>query len=83
MSEAPPAPDPDAVAQGGLICPDCGRQYSRGPSGVEYGHAKYDRHNYGPTTGRCPRRPDVVDSSHPSAPWCPANHTDWGDDSHV
>jgi hypothetical protein len=40
-------------------CPDCGRQVTRGPSGLEYGHER----GIGETgaTERCPRRPDAVD----------------------
>jgi hypothetical protein len=40
-------------------CPECGRQVTRGPSGVEYGHER----GIGETgqTERCSRRPDCVD----------------------
>jgi len=40
-----------------FICPDCGRQITRGGSGTEYGHSR----GVGVRGGRCPRRPDCVD----------------------
>lgn len=38
---------------------------TRGPSGVEYGHARRARNPE--EDGRCPRRPDCVDPSKPAA----------------
>lgn len=40
-------------------CPDCGRQVTRGSTGIEYGHER----GKGDTgqTERCPRRPECVD----------------------
>jgi len=51
-------------------CPECGRQITAGPSGVEYGHER----GIGETgdTERCSRRPDCVDPVR-DAP----DHDDW------
>jgi len=46
-------------------CPECNRMVTRGPSGIEYGHARRARWEGG--TGRCSRRPDCVDPSKPSS----------------
>ena len=44
---------------GPFRCPECGCQCTRGPSGVEYGHANS---TWAKTGVRCPRRPECVDS---------------------
>jgi hypothetical protein len=52
-------------------CPDCGRQVTRGPSGVEYGHER-GRGETG-ASERCEHRPDAVDPRRPAPHhegWC-------------
>lgn len=41
-------------------CAECGRQITRGRSGVEYGHAKQQNDSRA-VDKRCPRRPECVD----------------------
>jgi hypothetical protein len=48
-------------------CPVCNRPITRSPTApaVEYGHQRRDRGDDHALRGRCPRRPDTVDSADP------------------
>jgi hypothetical protein len=52
---------PDGDAPGEFICPlsegGCGLRCTRGPSGIEYGHARHLRDSYHYDGERCSRRP--------------------------
>lgn len=60
----------DKSSDGPERCPECGRQITVGPSGIEYGH---ERGSPGETgKERCPRRPDCVDPGRDGP-----DHDDW------
>jgi len=52
---------PDGDAPGEFVCPlregGCGLRCTRGPSGIEYGHARTPRDSRPYDGERCPRRP--------------------------
>lgn len=58
-----PGPTLLQEGKGEFRCPDCGNRCTRGPSGVEYGHARGTANG---SDERCPRRPKSVD---PDAEW--------------
>lgn len=49
---------------GEFVCPECGWQCTKGPSGTEYGHQRGRR---GGSRNRCPRRSEDVDPDKPGS----------------
>lgn len=46
------------AADSSKICEECGRQITKGPSGIDYGHRDDNTRR---EKGRCSHRPDCVD----------------------